>query len=127
MDRFPVTRIITLADGRSAFQDDAIELKDAGEIGLMTPTIATSGISLRANDPGYDFDWHPAPARQFILMLTGQVRIEVATGEARTFGPGEVVYVEDTTGTGHKSRNAGNSVRLSAFVRVEGEPPFVGV
>jgi len=29
-----------------------------------------------------------------------------ATGETRTFGPGDVLLVEDTTGTGHSSRSA---------------------
>lgn len=37
--------------------------------------------------------------------VAGSVEI-TATGETRTFGPGGVLLVEDTTGTRHSSRSA---------------------
>ena len=31
----------------------------------------------------YDFDWHPSPARQFVVNLDGPVRIEVSDGTSK--------------------------------------------
>ncbi len=123
---FPVTRIVTLADGRSAFVDDSIEMADGGEIGFLGTPVPATDIVLRSNPPDYAYDWHRAPALQFILMLTGEIEIETGTGERRRFLPGEVLCVEDTTGRGHRTRNTGNTQRNSAFVRVSGEIPFTG-
>lgn len=115
MDRFPVTRIISLPDGRSAFYDDAIELVPAGDIGIMGTPIPARDIILRTNAPDYEYDWHVAPDRQFILMLTG---------EKRRFKPGEILVTEDTEGQGHKTRNVGGTWRNSAFVRLQDIDPF---
>ncbi len=123
---FPVTRIVTESDGTSAFVDDALLVTDAGAIGLLGDPVPTRDIILRVNPPDYDYDWHCAPSRQFILMLTGEIEIEVGTGEQRRFSPGDVVFVEDTEGKGHRARNTGMTWRTSAFVRVTGDVPFLG-
>jgi hypothetical protein len=125
VNRFPVTRIVVLEDGTSAFQDDVLALETAGEIGLLSPEIDADSIILRANPPDYDFDWHPAPRRQFVLMLNGEIGITVGTGETRKFQAGQVLFLEDTLGTGHKTWNAGKTWRLSAFVPVSGTVPFL--
>jgi hypothetical protein len=49
-------------------------------------------------------DWHPTPYRQFFLSLVGEVEVRVSDGEARRFGPGSILLVEDTTGRGHTTR-----------------------
>jgi hypothetical protein len=46
---------------------------------------------------------HPAPARQFLVVLSGLLEVE-ASGEARRFSAGDVLLVEDTDGAGHSSR-----------------------
>ena len=52
----------------------------------------------------YTSDWHPAPRRQFVVLLTGAVEVTVSDGETRPFGPGSVFLVEDTAGAGHRTR-----------------------
>ncbi|HLK95175.1 MAG TPA: cupin domain-containing protein, partial [Nocardioidaceae bacterium] len=44
----------------------------------------------------------PEARRQLAVMLSGTCTI-TATGETRSFGPGDVLLVEDTTGSGHSS------------------------
>jgi quercetin dioxygenase-like cupin family protein len=73
---------------------------------------------LRENEPGYDYDWHVAPRRQYIVMLEGSVEIRVSDGEARVFRPGDIVLVEDTEGKGHKSRSPDGKPRRSIFLPV---------
>ena len=43
-------------------------------------------------------DWHPAPARQFVLLLKGELEVEAGDGERRRFNEGSIVFVEDTKG-----------------------------
>lgn len=71
---------------------------------------------LRENEPGYDYDWHVAPQRQYIVMLAGLVEIQVSDGESRTFGPGDIVQMEDVTGRGHKSQSPDGNPRRSLFL-----------
>ena len=47
---------------------------------------------------------HPAPRRQLVFVLDGEIEIETSDGERRTFPPGGVVLVEDTVGSGHMTR-----------------------
>ena len=49
-------------------------------------------------------DWHPAPRRQYVIILTGQLEIGLGDGTTRRFGPGDARLVEDTTGQGHTTR-----------------------
>lgn len=111
-----VTRVGLTADGGSQFEDIDVELQDGGEIGnLSTPWPATSVI-FRENPPGYDYDWHTAPQKQLIVMLDGEIEIEVTSGEKRRFVGGDLLLVEDTTGTGHRSRSVDGKPRRSLFI-----------
>ena len=47
---------------------------------------------------------HNAPRRQYLFILNGSLEFEVPSGDRRTFGPGDVVLVEDVTGEGHTTR-----------------------
>ena len=47
-------------------------------------------------------DWHPAPARQFVLLLKGELEVEASDGERRRFTQGSIALVDDTKGNGHK-------------------------
>jgi len=114
-----ITRIYTDASGESHFQEVDVALKDAGEIGRLSAKLPAKGIIFRENDADYDYDWHTAPEKQYIILLDGEIEIEVSDGEKRTFRGGEVLLVEDTTGRGHKTRVANNQPRRSVFVTLE--------
>jgi len=42
--------------------------------------------------------------RQFVIVLFGELEVEVSDGEKRRFEPGGICLVEDTAGKGHISR-----------------------
>jgi hypothetical protein len=69
--------------------------------------------------PGWAGDWHPAPKKQVLFYLAGEIEAETSDGEVRRFGPGSVTLVEDTTGKGHKSRVVGDNEVLAAVVQLE--------
>lgn len=59
-------------------------------------------------EPGWIGDWHPAPARQFLALMTGAVEMETTDGTVRHFLPGDLVFLQDTSGKGHLTRNIGD-------------------
>ena len=59
---------------------------------------------------GWFGDWHPAPARQFMILLTGAVDVMTSDGSVLQMRSGDIVLLEDTGGRGHKSRNVSDGV-----------------
>jgi hypothetical protein len=113
-----VTRIYSDDRGVSHFADVEIGLSDAGEIGHLSRAIDAKSIVFRKNDPGYDYDWHTAPARQFIVLLDGAIELEVSDGTRRVFRGGDVLLMEDVSGRGHRTRHVERSERRSIFVEL---------
>lgn len=111
-----ITRIYSSDDGQSHFEDLEIELEDAGEIGRLSEEMPAAGIIFRENPADYDYDWHNAPQHQYIIMLDGNIEIEVSDGEIRQFSGGDILLVEDTTGRGHRTRTTDGKARRSVFV-----------
>lgn len=68
--------------------------------------------------PGYNYDFHNAPKRQFIFLLDGVIQIESSLGIVRNFSSGDVLLVEDTRGKGHRTKNLTPIKRRSVFVEI---------
>ena len=66
-------------------------------------------------------DWHPAPRRQYAVIVKGVVEVTAGDGDARQFGPGDVVLLEDTAGTGHQTRVVGEEESLTLMIAVDNE------
>ena len=66
-------------------------------------------------------EWHPAPARQFVLLLKGALEVEVGDGERRVFNVGSIVFLEDTQGKGHKDHAVNDEELLLALIPVPDE------
>lgn len=111
-----VTRIFTGADGETHFSDVEIPLADAGSIGRLSEIVPATGVVFRETPADYDYDWHPAPRRQYIVLLDGEIEITVGDGEVRRFRGGDVLLVEDTQGRGHRTRAVDGRARRSLFI-----------
>lgn len=116
MEQFKITRIYTDEHGDSHFEDRLVALHDAGPIGFLSPSEKVATLMFRKVASNYDYDFHNAPARQYIALLDGGIEIENSLGEIRRFATGDVLLVEDTTGKGHRSRNLQDRVRTSLFI-----------
>lgn len=119
MDSYKVTRIFEDKNGDSQFEDIEIPLEDHGEIGFLSQAQKASGIAFRKVLPDYDYDFHNAPGRQYIILLDGAIEIETSLGEKRTFAAGEVLLVEDISGKGHRTRNLRPEARCSIFIKLD--------
>ena len=110
------TRIYTGPDDESYFEDTEITLDDKkGSKRRQSAPVKATEITFVEQDRGYERDWHNAPCRQFVITLEGECEIEIGGGIKRTFGPGDVLLAEDTTGRGHISRVVSKWPRKAVF------------
>ncbi len=114
-----ITRLYAGKDNESHFEDVEITLEDAGDIGALSDSVNATGIIFRRTGPDYNYEWHNAPQRQYIIMLDGEVDVEIGDGTVRRFSTGDILLAEDTTGRGHFSRAANNKPRTSIFVTLD--------
>ncbi len=63
-------------------------------------------------------DWHPAPQRQVVIHLSGQIEIGLRDGTTHLFGPGSARLTDDVTGTGHLTRVVGSEPLVQAIIRL---------
>ena len=113
-----ITRIFSDEEGESYFEDLEIPLIDQGEIGYLSENFEVKRLQFRKVSADYDYDFHHAPQKQFIVLLDGGVEIETSLGELRRFQTGEILLVEDTVGKGHKTRNLEKKERTSLFIHL---------
>ncbi len=116
MKEFNITPIYADEQGQSHFDLLILPLEEAGPIGFLSQAQEVESIIFRQVLPSYDYDFHPAPQRQYIVLLDGEIEIEASLGGKRQFKGGQVVLVEDTSGKGHKTRNLTPVPRNSIFI-----------
>jgi len=114
-----VVRLYTGTDNQSHFEDMQVPLKDGGKIGFMSERIKATGIVFRETSGDYNYDFHTAPRRQYVVNLDSEVEIEVGDGSKRTLRGGDVLLAEDTTGQGHISRAVAGKPRKSLFITLD--------
>ncbi|MGZ5285795.1 MAG: hypothetical protein ACXWB9_01355 [Flavisolibacter sp.] len=115
---FKYTRIYSDPNGDTHFEESGIQLQDGGTIGRLSEMMPADGIIFREVEPAYDYDFHTAPRRQYVVLLDGAIEIETSLGEKRIFETGEVLLLKDVTGKGHKTKNLNPEKRRSLFISV---------
>lgn len=113
---FSLVRVYCDEKGDSHFEDVSIKLHDSGLIGKLSAKVKTKDLVFREVEPTYDWDYHCAPKRQYIILLDGEIEIETSLGDKRTFKGGDILLMEDTKGKGHKTRNLRPEARRSIFI-----------
>jgi hypothetical protein len=106
-----IFRLYTGNDGQSHLEDQTLSTHPE----LATPQ-ATAHIIFAQLPAGTFIDWHPAPRRQYVIILAGQLEIGLGDGTLRRFGTGDARLVEDTTGKGHTTRVVGSEPVLTAVI-----------
>ena len=101
-----ITRIFATPKGESRFEDIDVPLGDAGDLGRQSSrmpvrTIVFNELSTEASGA--------APERHYLVLLSGEVEVEVSGGESRRFKSGAVLLVDDASGEGHHTRGVGDT------------------
>lgn len=112
------TRIYADENGNSRFENVHVPLLSQGIMGALSLPIKTKTLIFRETKADYDWDFHTAPERQFIVLLDGEIEITTSLGEVRRFAGGDILLVEDTTGIGHKTEHIIQCIRKSLFLTV---------
>ena len=131
MHEFRYVRLFSDASGESHFQD--ITVAPDGELSVPP----APPLRMRALGPavtvalvGGDSGWHgevahPAPFRMLQSYLSGAVEVTASDGEARRFGPGSLLLLEDTHGRGHSTRVLDEDV-VMLVTQLAGAKPGAG-
>lgn len=119
MEYFAITRLYADENGDSQFEDLKITLQESGTIGFLSEAQKVGTVVFRKVAANYDYDFHTAPARQYIVLLDGSIEIETSLGEKRIFESGQVLLVEDVSGKGHKTKNLKPQIRSSLFITLD--------
>ena len=109
-----VVRIYTGADNQTHFED-----LDVGTFATLSAQVGTGPVRLGQGPAKSMSDFHNAPRRQYVVMMSGQLEIEVGDGTKRILRTGDILLAEDTTGQGHISRAVAGKPRKSLFITLD--------
>jgi hypothetical protein len=104
-------RLYSGSDGQSHIEE--VDLSQTPE---WTEAQDTTNIKFSEAAAGRYSDWHGAPRRQFVIILSGQLEIGLGDGTKHIFGPGDARLVEDITGKGHTTATYGDVPCVTATV-----------
>lgn len=94
------------------FRSDVIEWVDNTDPNVSVATVTKLSPATQVGfvkiPAGYRSDWHPAPRKQYVMVLSGRMEVEAGDGEKREFTPGTVLLVTDVAGRGHKTNALGD-------------------
>lgn len=116
-------RIYADSQGESHFDDVTVEQSLAQGAPPAAPFyISEDGAATKYRfytfEPGWIGELHPAPTRQFLALLSGEVEVETTDGTVRHLGPGDLILLEDTSGKGHVTKNTGDGYAMFLVVPV---------
>ena len=65
---------------------------------------SVKGMRIQRTEGGRFIDWHPAPDKRWLVILSGDVEIGLGDGTTHQFHAGDIRLIEDVTGHGHTTR-----------------------
>jgi len=119
-----IIRFVTTSEGGSRFEELDIPfpqpyVDEFGNTYHLTRAFAASGVIVDLPH-GLNQDWHVAPSRQIVVVLTGRLEVETTDGQMRRWGPGDMFMADDPQGKGHRTRVIEGPAKL-VFLRLGDE------
>jgi quercetin dioxygenase-like cupin family protein len=108
-----VTRIYTGKDEEAHFEELELAFESAAP-GAHSASFPVERLFFRTFPPKHEVDYHVAPRRQWVMVVSGVMEVECKDGKRR-FSPGEVLFLDDLTGRGHITRNI-EGTRVLAYL-----------
>lgn len=106
-----IFRMYTGTDGQSHLEEQTISAHP-----VLAQARSAVHIQFREVPAGTFMDWHPAPRRQYVIVLAGQLELGFKDGTTRRLNPGDATLAEDTTGSGHTTRVVSATPAATAVV-----------
>lgn len=112
-----VIRVHLGDDGETHFQDVEWPEHPTPDGAFTRTDILKAGeTNFATQPPGFFADFHPAPSRRLVTVVSGSAEVTVSDGETRVLRAGDVVLFEDVTGPGHTMRTLGDEPRVALHV-----------
>jgi len=117
--------LYTDEQGESHFKEIHFELEPSEFAPPAPPLNVSNTVPARqvlfvSAPSGWEGDWHPSPARQYLFMISGRLEIQASDGEVRYFEKGDVLLAADIHGKGHISRSIGDDDLRTVIVQLPG-------
>jgi quercetin dioxygenase-like cupin family protein len=106
-----IYRMYTGSDGQTHLEEQTLAAHP-----ILTETRPAVHIQFRELPAGTFVDWHPAPRRQYVIVLAGQLALGFKDGTTQRLNPGDATLAEDTTGSGHTTRVSSTTPAVTAVV-----------
>ncbi len=106
-----ITHIHSGADGQSHFEMIDAPFDPTAERS-SAPPFESDQIRFTRIASGHTQDFHNAPVRQFVVVLSGRCEMTCDDGSAYSPGPGDVFFANDMTGQGHTFRHVESPLAL---------------
>ena len=112
-----ITRFVATATGGSQFEEIEIPSTNArqdaeGNTLLIYNNYTSPGVCFVDLPAGLNQDWHQAPTRQVVVVLSGTLEVTTTDNQVRQWSGGEAFIAADVTGQGHKTRTLGGPSRV---------------
>jgi hypothetical protein len=126
MPRFTRVELFTDTDGRARFRETSVALSEGSSAAALSPLMPSAGFQLRQSPVGFRSEFHCTTHPQWVIILSGRMRIGLQDGSSRSFGPGEHFFSADglpegasfdSTVHGHWSAQEGDEPLRTLFVR----------
>lgn len=88
----------------SVFEEGQIDLTALANGDLATTDFAVGLCHFQETQSGGSWDWHKDPTPRLVITLSGTLEFEVRSGQSFTLRAGDILFAQDSTGSGHKWR-----------------------
>src|SRR5258707_425788 len=109
-------KLWTGADQKSHFEEGFIDLEPGARGDALSVKFPIASASFHETDVDPKLGWHPDPARQLVITLSGTLDFQTRGGEHFLLHPGNILLAEDTVGSGHSWKLTDDSSWRRAYV-----------
>jgi quercetin dioxygenase-like cupin family protein len=112
-----IMRFYATDSGESRFVEIDIPIEQAqrdadGNILRLSNSYASANVRFAELPDGMVQSWHHAPARQVVVVLSGELEVGTSDGQTRRWRAGEAFLADDLTGKGHTTKTVGGPARV---------------
>ena len=106
IDGIRVKRVRTGEDGISHLSEVTIPVSLKAVSNYETDWLPVNGGAFFRRTPGDRVvDFHNAPRRQLLIVLSGAMELTLGDGTTLVLAPGDILLAEDLDGQGHQARD----------------------
>jgi quercetin dioxygenase-like cupin family protein len=98
-----ITRLYTDNNGESHFDVTPVIMEEKSDLGFFAEIEGkVKSTRLQNTLPHHVWDFHSANSKIYIFILDGSIELQTSDGERKIFEKGDVIYLNDRSGKGHK-------------------------